>query len=116
MQLPSFAFPISYCTAPKGSGYFNKSILLLLLALTLVAQDKKPKTGLYPEDWKYTLAPGVTSKEVIYYSDGIACYARIFFPRDSPRKARRRAWFSARVGPALTSLSRNTVRDSPSAA
>jgi uncharacterized protein len=59
----------------------GKSILLLLLALTLVAQDKKPKTGLYPEDWKYTLAPGVTSKEVIYYSDGIACYAHIFFPK-----------------------------------
>jgi dienelactone hydrolase len=55
--------------------------LLLFLALTLFAQDKKPKTGLFPEDWKYTLAPGVTSKEVTYYSDGTACYARIFFPK-----------------------------------
>jgi len=59
----------------------RKIALLSLLALSLLAQDKKIKTGLFPEDWKYTLGPGVTSKEVIYYSDGTACYARIFFPK-----------------------------------
>src|SRR5207302_4650848 len=44
-------------------------------------EDKKPKTGLFPEDWAYKLAPGVTQKEVTYYSDGTACYAKIFFPK-----------------------------------
>jgi hypothetical protein len=36
--------------------------LALLLPLTLLtfAQEKKLKTGLYPEDWKYTFAQGVT--------------------------------------------------------
>ena len=43
---------------------------------------KKIKTGLWPEDWKYTLAPGVTTKEITYYSDGVACYGKIFFPKD----------------------------------
>jgi dienelactone hydrolase len=43
--------------------------------------DKKIKTGLTPEDWKYTLAEGVTAKEVTYFSDGVACYAKIFFPK-----------------------------------
>jgi len=59
----------------------KKTTLLLLLASTAFAQDKKIKTGLWPEDWKYTLGPGVTSKEVTYYSDGVACFARIFFPK-----------------------------------
>jgi uncharacterized protein len=45
------------------------------------AQDKKIKTGLTKEDWAYKLAEGVTSKEVTYFSDGVACYAKIFFPR-----------------------------------
>jgi fermentation-respiration switch protein FrsA (DUF1100 family) len=43
-------------------------------------QEKKLKTGLTPDDWKYTLAAGVTAKEVTYYSDGVACYAKILFP------------------------------------
>jgi dienelactone hydrolase len=55
--------------------------LTLLLSLSTFAQEKKPKTGLYAEDWKYTLAPGVTSKETVYYSDGIACYAKMFYPK-----------------------------------
>jgi len=40
------------------------------------------KGGLGPEDYAYTLPEGVTIKEVVYYSDGIACYAKIFLPRD----------------------------------
>lgn len=59
----------------------HRATLLLFVALTAFAQNNKPKTGLYPDDWKYTLAPGVASKEVTYYSDGVACYARIFFPK-----------------------------------
>jgi dienelactone hydrolase len=59
--------------------------LALCLAVTSPAQEKAPekklKTGLTPEDWKYALAEGVTAKEVTYYSDGTGCYAKIFFPR-----------------------------------
>lgn len=39
------------------------------------------KPGLPPADYVYTLAPGVTFKEVVFFSDGIACYAKIFYPR-----------------------------------
>ena len=61
-------------------------LLLLVLTLTASAEEKKIKTGLFPEDWKYTASPGVTQKEVTWYSDGSACYAKIFFPKGfSPR-------------------------------
>jgi len=71
----------------------RRAAALALSAITLLAWnqlialaqekagDKKIKTGLMPEDWKYSLAEGVTAKEVTYYSDGTACYARIFFPK-----------------------------------
>src|SRR6267378_2846904 len=55
--------------------------LLFFLAITTPAQEKKTKTGLTKEDWAYKLAEGVTSKEVTYYSDGVACYAKLFFPK-----------------------------------
>src|SRR5436190_10378527 len=55
--------------------------LLFFLAITTPAQEKKIKTGLTKEDWAYKLAEGVTSKEVTYYSDGVACYAKLFFPK-----------------------------------
>lgn len=59
--------------------------LLLATAVTTPAQQqKKIKTGLTKEDWAYKLAEGVTSKEVTYYSDGIACYGKLFFPRGFP--------------------------------
>ncbi|HVY90079.1 MAG TPA: CocE/NonD family hydrolase [Hyphomonadaceae bacterium] len=43
---------------------------------------KRPlKSGLGPEDYAYVMPEGVTTKEVAYYSDGVACYAKIFFPK-----------------------------------
>lgn len=54
---------------------------LAFASITATAQDKKIKTGLTKEDWAYKLAEGVTTKEVTYYSDGIACYAKLFFPK-----------------------------------
>ena len=54
---------------------------LIPLAIASHAQEKKIKTGLTREDWAYKLAEGVTSKEVTYYSDGVACYAKLFFPK-----------------------------------
>jgi len=66
----------------------NKSTITVLIAslfvcaaVSAVAQEKKIKTGLTKEDWAYKLAEGVTSKEVTYYSDGVACYAKLFFPK-----------------------------------
>lgn len=66
----------------------KKSTITVLIASLLVcptissgAQEKKLKTGLTKEDWAYKLAEGVTAKEVTYYSDGVACYAKLFFPR-----------------------------------
>jgi len=55
----------------------------LLTALSIVssAQDKKIKTGLTKEDWAYKLADGVTTREITYFSDGVACYAKLFFPK-----------------------------------
>jgi dienelactone hydrolase len=54
---------------------------LFVCAASSSAQEKKIKTGLTKEDWAYKLAQGVTSKEVTYYSDGVGCYAKIFFPK-----------------------------------
>jgi len=57
-------------------------IVSLFVSLAVASgQDKKIKTGLTKEDWAYKLADSVTSKEVTYYSDGVACYAKIFFPK-----------------------------------
>ncbi|MGE0132450.1 MAG: VOC family protein [Blastocatellales bacterium] len=44
-------------------------------------QEKKIKSSLTPEDWAYKMAEGVTAKEVTYYSDGVGCYAKIFYPK-----------------------------------
>lgn len=45
------------------------------------AQEKVIKDSLHVEDWAYTMPEGVTTKEVKCYSDGVACFAQIFFPR-----------------------------------
>jgi uncharacterized protein len=39
------------------------------------------KTALGPTDYAYTMPEGVMTKEVVYYSDGVACYAKIFYPK-----------------------------------
>jgi hypothetical protein len=65
----------------------SRTILLLTLCLCLpvgiAAQDKEKqrKTGLWPPDWVYTLAEGVTTREITFYSDGVGCYGKIFFPK-----------------------------------
>ncbi len=49
------------------------------IAHNAVAQSKY--SGIPEEHRKYTLAEGVTEKDVTYYSDGVACYARVFYPK-----------------------------------
>ena len=56
------------------------TVLLLLLSPVAFGQEKKIKTGLFPEDWKYTLAPGVTWREVTFYSGGTAVTPKSFLP------------------------------------
>lgn len=53
---------------------------LLLLGFAAAAQDKI-KADLQPEDFAYTLADGVTTREVTYYSDDVACFAKLFLPK-----------------------------------
>jgi dienelactone hydrolase len=55
--------------------------LLLILGQGAFAQGKKIKSRLEPADFAYTLADGVTTREVTYYSDDVACYAKLFFPK-----------------------------------
>ncbi len=55
-------------------------------ASPVVANDPrtgKPvaKKGLGPEDYAYVMPDGVTTKEVVYYSDGVPCYAKVFYPK-----------------------------------
>lgn len=69
----------------RRNAYILFTLLFALsLATIAIAQEtpqKKVKTGLTPEDWAYKIAEGVTAKEVTYYSDGIGCYAKIFYPK-----------------------------------
>jgi dienelactone hydrolase len=58
-----------------------QAVLLSLVTSVATGQEKKVKVGLTQEDWKYTLADGVTTREVTFYSDGTACYAKFFFPK-----------------------------------
>jgi dienelactone hydrolase len=44
-------------------------------------QATRVKSGLTEEDWKYALADGVTTREVTFFSDGTACWAKLFFPK-----------------------------------
>lgn len=64
---------------------FATALTLLLFSMLVVAQEaptaKKVKSGLTQEDWKYTLSEGVTTKDVTFYSDGTACFAKMFFPK-----------------------------------
>lgn len=59
------------------------TVVLSLCCLTLSAgaQEEKVKSGLTREDWAYKLADGVTAKEVTYFSDGVGCYAKLFYPK-----------------------------------
>jgi hypothetical protein len=65
----------------KGVTIFFTAYLMACLAIASFAQEKKIKPGLTEEDWRYTLAEGVTAREAIYFSDGVACYAKLFFPK-----------------------------------
>jgi dienelactone hydrolase len=74
-----FAWPGDVRTFGKILGGF--AVLLLWCAVSADAADGRIKSGLEPADIVYTLAEGVTVREVTYYSDDVACYAKLFFPK-----------------------------------
>jgi len=39
------------------------------------------KRGLGPSDYAYVMPEGVTTKEIVYYSEGVPCYGKIFYPK-----------------------------------
>lgn len=59
------------------------SVVALLFAFSASthAQEGNVKPNLQPEDFAYTLADGVTTRDVTYYSDDVACFAKIFLPK-----------------------------------
>jgi dienelactone hydrolase len=60
------------------------------IAAAIAASDEtRPiKRGLEPADWAYTLPPGVTRREVTYYSDGVPCFALLFYPKGFSTKGK----------------------------
>src|SRR5262249_20297215 len=46
------------------------------------------QNGLRSSDYEYTLGEGVKTKEVVYYSQGVACYGKIFYPKNFDAKAK----------------------------
>lgn len=45
------------------------------------AEEETRQGGTNPLDWRYTLAEGLTTKQVTFYSDDMACYGKIFYPK-----------------------------------
>ena len=39
------------------------------------------KKGLNETDYAYVMPEGVTTKEIVYYSEGVPCYGKIFYPK-----------------------------------
>ena len=69
--------------------------LLLVLVFVAVffvanglADQPVRENGTQPEDWEFDLPDGVTTQDITYYSDGVACYGRLFFPRDFDVKSK----------------------------
>ena len=56
-------------------------ITICLSSFAVTAQSQEIKNRLDPEDYDYVLADGVSTKEITFYSEGVACWAKIFFPK-----------------------------------
>ncbi len=53
-----------------------------LMATPVRADQPVRENGTQPEDWEFELPDGVTTQDITYYSDGVACYGRLFFPKE----------------------------------
>ncbi len=56
-------------------------VALSLISSAALAQREGIKNRLDPEDYDYVLGEGITTKEITFYSEGVACWAKIFFPK-----------------------------------
>jgi dienelactone hydrolase len=61
--------------------FINAVMIALIVATPAIAQDKPIKNRLDPEDYDYVLADGVTTKEITFYSEGVACWGKVFYPK-----------------------------------
>ena len=60
-----------------------KSIVTLsALAFTTFVANGQIKSGLTPEDNAYTLGDGIRTKVITFHSEGVACWGKLFFPKD----------------------------------
>lgn len=57
-------------------------VAICLASGAAMAQNQGIKNRLDPEDYDYTLGDGVTTKEITFYSEGVACWGKIFFPKN----------------------------------
>jgi len=55
------------------------ALVLLVFACAATAQSKF--SGIPPQHHQYTLGEGVDERDITYYSDGVACWGRIYFPK-----------------------------------
>lgn len=61
---------------------FSCLAVAVLAASAHAAFAQSKYNGIPPEHRKYTLGEGVTQKDVTFYSDDVACFARIFYPKN----------------------------------
>jgi len=67
--------------------FIRSAMVVTLNLITLIAsgagnpETQPVKSGLAPADYVYKLGEGVTRREVTFYSDDMACFAVIFFPK-----------------------------------
>ncbi|HIA48843.1 MAG TPA: hypothetical protein EYN96_12960 [Candidatus Hydrogenedentes bacterium] len=57
------------------------AMAIVLATGSVTAQNNGIKNRLDPKDYDYVLADGVTTKEITFYSEGVACWGKIFFPK-----------------------------------
>lgn len=66
----------------RGRAAIMLSAMLFATAALAGSEAPKPvKLGLEPADWQYQLPEGVMRRESTYYSDDVACYTLLFFPK-----------------------------------
>ncbi|MGH9658060.1 MAG: acetylxylan esterase, partial [Bryobacteraceae bacterium] len=67
-----------------------------------VSAELRRQGGTQPQDWPYTLPEGVSTRTVTFYSDGTACYGKVFFPRGFHSRA---AWPAVVLGHGFNAIS-----------
>src|SRR5262245_52192500 len=62
---------------------FNVLVVIAMTCFAFMPASAQSKyRGIPKEHHVFTPADGVTTKDVTFYSDGTACWARVFFPKN----------------------------------